>query len=433
MNRCIILFVALLLSSCSCKNVGRISKKPACYSYIIGDTNGNIVKEHNADLFITPGSCQKIITTALAYKVLGSEYRYDTKMYKLKNGDVVISFDGDPTLTSKDIRKLLQPFAKTSFKSLILDISAFKSSPYSPNIMLYDVGTRYSTPCSAMNIDGNIINITVTSNTKNNIIVSNDALYKVKSDLIVSKIPSDIKVKWDNNILDVEGSLNEGDKEKTFKKSPIDIYIYIENKMHKILKDLGIKTHIKIIQDRSKLPKLSNCIAHHFSEPLSSIIPPKFKMSDNLIFDALYLKIIHKQNYDEINDWSLGDKVIKKLISEHYNIDMKNALFIDGSGMSRHNRIQPKQLFQLLQKNIESKEFVSAFPYGGEKASLLVNRKLSNKVNAKTGHLSCVNCLSGYDMRSSKPKIFVIMVTNFGFSNKEMDNIIDNFIENDFK
>jgi D-alanyl-D-alanine carboxypeptidase/D-alanyl-D-alanine-endopeptidase (penicillin-binding protein 4) len=433
MYRGMILFLALLLSACSCKNIGRIGKEPACYSYIIGDAAGKIIKEHNADLFITPGSCQKIITAALAYKVLGSEYRYDTKMYKLKNGDLVISFDGDPTLKSEDIRKLLQPFAKISFKSLILDVSAFKSSQYSPNIMLYDVGTKYSTPCSAMNIDRNIVNITVTRNDKNNIIVNNDASYKIKSDLILTKAPSDIKVKWDDNILDVEGSVNEVDKEKTFRKSPIDIYVYIDNKMNKILKDLGIKTRIKIIKDRSKLPELSNCIAHHYSEPLSSIIPPAFKMSDNLVFDALYLKIIHKQNYDEINDWSVGDKTIKKLIFEHYGIDMKNALFIDGSGMSRHNRIQPKQLFQLLQKNIEFKDFTSTFPYGGEKASLLANRMLPAEIYAKTGHLSCVNCLSGYDMRSSKPKIFVIMVTNFGSPNKEMDNIIDNFIEHDFR
>lgn len=433
MCRYVVLLFMFLLSGCSYKNAGRLSKEPACYSYIVGDINGKIIKEHNADLFVTPASCQKIITALLAYKELGTEYRYNTKLYKQKNGDIIISFDGDPTLKSEDIKKLLRPFVKKKIRSLILDVSAFRTSPYSPNIMLYDVGTKYAQPCLACNIDNNIINITVSKTNGGNVMVNNDALYKVKTDLTINEKPSEIKVKWDNNVIDVAGHISIKDKEKTFKKSPVDMDLYIENKILKVLKELGIKTHIRIEKDKSKLPKLSNCVENHYSEPLSSIIPPAFKISDNFVFDALYLKLINEQSDYEIDDWSIGDKVIKKLIFKNYSIDMKNALFIDGSGLSRHNRIQPRKLFELLQKNVNHKEFVSAFPHGGEKFSSLLSRNLSPEIYAKTGHLSCVNCLSGYDMESKKKKIFVIMVTNFGFSNKEMNNIIDRFVELDFK
>jgi D-alanyl-D-alanine carboxypeptidase/D-alanyl-D-alanine-endopeptidase (penicillin-binding protein 4) len=137
-------------------------KKPAFYSYIVGGVHrDNSLLEHETDVYITPASCQKTITALLAYKALGSDYRYETKL-SLTTKDVIITFSGDPTLRSEHVLKLLGALKSKSITGkIILDASVFKTPAYSRNIIIDDMGTRYSRPVSSANIDQNLISVTI--------------------------------------------------------------------------------------------------------------------------------------------------------------------------------------------------------------------------------------------------------------------------------
>ena len=157
---------ALLLTGCSPSPQELLyTQKPAFHAFIMGDANSEHIDiESNADVYATPASCQKIITTLLAYKTLGNQYRYETKLYVTrKKGhiqDIVISFSGDPTLTSKQLTKLLRPLSHSEIQGrIILDVSSFQTSPLSKNIMLDDIGTWYGQPIWAANLDQNLIPI----------------------------------------------------------------------------------------------------------------------------------------------------------------------------------------------------------------------------------------------------------------------------------
>lgn len=184
-----------------------------------------------------------------------------------------------------------------------------------------------------------------------------------------------------------------------------------------------------IVNEEPTPNKNAELIATHQSENLVAILPSALQKSDNLVFDSLYLTIIHKENPASIKKWEDGDKVFKTLIKQHFNLTMEKALFVDGSGLSRYNRIQPRQLFELLQCGYGVKEFVNALPIPGQvNSSLEKRRTLPKGIKAKTGVMSGIDGLCGYSTKDLPPKAFVIIANSFAPTISETNVVLDNFV-----
>ena len=416
------LLILLLLTGCSTEYRDRLYKqKPAFYAYILGDLQGRYINtEHYADVYATPASCQKVITALLAYKALGVDYRYQTKLYATKKEgvlhDVFIQFSGDPTLSTEALVELLKPLKnKTIHGSFILDASLFKTPPYSTNIMGYDKGSQYAQPVSAINIDKNLITVFAQSTSLGKAArLRNDAGYGIDSLVKTSSDPSSIKLQWKGQRIQAKGSINPQDTPLLLEISPEEIDPYVRHKIQNVLKRLKIKARLCIVHDSIELPVKARLLKTIESETLGIIIPPALKVSDNFLFDSLYLSLIQKHSPNPIEDWHEGDPVIKDLIKHHFDMDVNKALFVDGSGLSRHNRIQPRQIFEILQKGYATKVFVEALPSPGEKNTTLEKRNtLPPNLQAKTGSLFGINCLCGYGTQGRKPRAFVIITNSF--------------------
>lgn len=413
------------------------SQKPAFYSYIIGDVGSNYSEiENAADVYSSPASCQKVVTALLAYKALGPQYVYETGLFATyRNGkiqDVILSFSGDPTLTSQDLNQLLRPLAGTSIPGhLILDASYFKAPPYSPNIMIEDMGTSYAQPVSSMIIDQNLINITaIPARLGKEVKFENDCGYVIETTVKTTQSPSNIRLFWKDNRLVSRGNYHEKETILKFKMSPKEITNYIDYKIKIILKKLNIKGKIRIIHDRSLLPSKLTFLNTVYSNSLRHLIPPALKKSDNLVFDSLYLSLMHSKIPGGIEEWNEGSNVMKELIQQYFDIDVKDALLVDGSGLSRYNKIQPRKLFDILKKGYFINEFVTALPFPAEEKSTLAKRnKLPAFIKAKTGNMSGLSCLCGYRPNSLPPKAFVIMANSFAPPLSEMFTVMDQFID----
>lgn len=428
------LFVLLFLVGCSSTHDDLLySKKSAFYTYIIGDIDSsNSQIEKDADVFIAPASCQKIVTALLAYKTLGSDFCYQTKLLVLKKDnkieDVIIEFSGDPTLKSEDLLKLLEPLEGMHIKGkIILDNSAFNTPPQSPNRMIDDIGTWYAQPVSAMNLDDNLVSITVTPNTLfKPAIITNDAGYLV-SGITTGVEKSNLKLTCEGEKLKAEGTVHVADKPLKLTISPENIDGFVLNKIKQILKTKKITGKV-VIENAKGLKQCAELLATHKSQPLAVFLPPALQCSDNFVFDSLYLTIIHIQDAASIKKWEDGDKIIKALIKQHFGLSMEKALFIDGSGLSRYNRVQPRQLFKLLQEGFIIKEFVSALPFPSQPKSNLAKRTtLPSHIRAKTGSMSGISGLCGYAY-TSQPKAFVIIANSFAPTIAETNVVIDNFV-----
>ncbi len=112
------------------------------------------------------------------------------------------------------------------------------------------------------------------------------------------------------------------------------------------------------------------------------------------------------------------------------------TLLADGSGLSRRNLVQPRQLAALLvaiAKSERLRPIAELLPVGG-KDGTLVNRLRGNAtaghVRAKTGFVSYVACLSGYVDRPADrpPLVFSIMLNNFTCPTDAAKAAIDAFV-----
>ncbi|EKE01585.1 MAG: D-alanyl-D-alanine carboxypeptidase [uncultured bacterium] len=428
--------VLLLVSGCASNHTRLLyNKKPAFYSYIFGDVQSkHIDAEHEADVYVAPASCQKTLTALLAYKTLGVDYRYETKLYVTKKNhkvhDVVVSFAGDPTLTMEDLERLLKPINGVAVTGKIfLDASLFKTPPHSPNLMIDDMGTDYGQPVSSINVDKNLIIVTAQPNKIGKpAFLANDSGYLIDSDVVTTLERSSIKLSLCNNRIKASGNINFNEVFLELKISPIDFDRYVLYKIKRVMKSAGVKGRLVIVRDQSQLPAKLVLLNTIKSEALGSIIPPALKKSDNLVFDSLYLKIVNSQITGGVKNWNEGDEVFKRLIHEYFNIEMENAMFVDGSGLSRYNRVQPRKLFAVLRQGYYISEFVKALPGPGEPNSTLAKRAdLLRSIKAKTGAMSGISCLCGYSI-NKRPKTFVIVANSFAPPAKEIFPVLDGFV-----
>jgi D-alanyl-D-alanine carboxypeptidase/D-alanyl-D-alanine-endopeptidase (penicillin-binding protein 4) len=418
------------------------SKNPAFYAYILGDVAGKKVDcHHAAQTYITPASCQKIITALLAFRILGPQYRYKTQLFVSKQGGRIhrarICFSGDPLLTSAQLKILLKPLEKAHIQGgIVLDGSGFQTPEYSQDWMIADQGSGYAGPVSSANIDHNGIEVSVRPNgDKTGVVVTNNVNCPMIKRVTISHKPTKIQWRCLKNSLEVWGNLNHAEQEKIHRISPHILSPYLLEKVRQVTKSLGISGPIEYVTQPNQKNKREQLVAEVYSKTLREFLPPAFKISDNLVFDALYLTLIHQADpAGGMIQWSQGDVCIKVLLKKHFNLDMTGALFVDGSGLSRYNRISPAQLWAVLRAGFGVPEFIHAFAYPGEQASTLFKRKtLPPDVRAKTGHLLGVTALSGYVLngrrKKSGAKAFVFVANGFACAKEDVHHVMDGFLK----
>ncbi len=418
-------------------------KNPALYAYIVGDASGKIDSYHAPHIYITPASCQKIITALLALRILGPQYRYKTQLFVSKTDGHIhsarIGFSGDPLLTSDQLKTLLKPLQGQHIPGhLFLDCAAFSTPEHSEDWMIGDMGSNHSGPVSAANIDHNWIEVRIKRHAHTTgCMVTNTGQIPMVADIKVHKKPTKIKLWWNQHCLYAFGYLNDSEPEKIYTRSPQALTPYLLNKVRQVMTELGITGQIQVInhlnrQDSKKREALLSVV---YSKKLVEVLGPAFKASDNLVFDAWYLTILHNVSPHAIVEWCRGDPIIKALLKKYFDLDMKGAFFVDGSGLSRYNRIQPAQLWQVLKAGYGMPALIHAFAHPGEKDSTLAKRTILPKgVRAKTGHLLGISALCGYAWHPTKgarslPKAFVFVAQGYEGTRKKVQPIIDSFLK----
>ncbi|BCA94287.1 hypothetical protein TUM19329_06480 [Legionella antarctica] len=149
-------------------------------------------------------------------------------------------------------------------------------------------------------------------------------------------------------------------------------------------------------------PTGSLLIATEHSKPVSQLMADTLKPSDNLYADSLYLHTASQINGSPLN-WDEAQPVIKKFLEQQTGVDLKKAIFTDGSGLSRYNLVTPEQTISLLkflyQRFPLSYEYIASLPISGRDGTLQKRFKIPTQqgfVRAKTGTMTGMNSLSGY-------------------------------------
>lgn len=387
---------------------------------VIDLTSGDTLYKRNAGRLYIPASNMKLFSEAATLMALGPDYRFknqiSTNATQLQQGflqgNVYLRLNGDPSFSRDDLKKLIASLKEWKVNAIqgnfIIDSALSKVTAYPPGWLKSDLAYSYGAPIAPLMLDSNRIMVTVNPGAKEGdpaiveaddggaaLIINNQA--STKADAKGCGVSFNLDPE---NHLTVRGCIGLGQwavQQRLAIKNPL---MYAQGMIRSEL----AKEHIQFngaIQ-LGETPFGSLLIDTEYSKPISQLMADTLKPSDNLYADSLYLHTA-ATIYGAPLNWNEAQQVVKTFLQQQTGIDLQNAIFTDGSGLSRYNLVTPEQTITLLtflyQRFPLSYEYIAALPISGRDGTLQQRFKIPSQqgfVRAKTGTMTGMNSLSGY-------------------------------------
>lgn len=381
------LFLLLLLSHhCQAASITSLNDSPDRQGKLqsslatLIDSGGYMVKKgksiqyaHQPDLLLTPASIWKIITAAAALKILGPDFRFQTIFYQNDSGDLYIEGKGDPFLVSEEVAEISHQLSKNCpipIRRIILDDSAFRLA----SIQADGGGTSlnpYDAPNSALAVNFNTIHI-----------------MKEADGTIKSAEPQTPTLPI---MRQAGAALHPGEHRIPLNQNPVHAQLYVVQLFH---------AFINASADGSKNPVLKQVPAglrpvyvHASGKKLTRLIEELMLYSNNYIANQLFLTIgATVKGYPAT--WEKARTAVHDFLSDEIHLNPESFSVMEGSGLSRKNKITPRAMIQVLD-------------YFQPNAPLLPDEK-GHKV--KSGTLKGVYSYAGYFSDKGTLAPFVIML-----------------------
>ncbi|MGF1757850.1 serine-type D-Ala-D-Ala carboxypeptidase [Photobacterium sagamiensis] len=401
---------------------------------------GNIVYAQRENQLQPPASTQKLVTALAAKLYLDTDFRFTTDL-ELKDKDVIIRFSGDPTFSRQQLAMLLTQLKKHQQSpirgNIILNGSVFSGYERAPGWPWDILGVCYSAPSSSISLEHNCVQGALYSNKEEGqltrVNVPAHQPIKVSSDaLIVSKEQQkarycDLTLTADNsNSYQLSGCLPKRDKPLPLNFAVQNTVDYTAAVIRSELKRAGIRFNGEILRDDQARGKR---IARHTSEPLNILIDTMVKESDNLIADNLTKTLGHRY-FNQPGTFNNGIAAIKAILNDKAGIDLRQAVLVDGSGLSRNNRLTATQMMEVvtyLYQHDKQLGLLTTLPVSGQSGTLryrqsIRHQPLKGNIAAKSGSLYGTYNLAGImTTKSGKKLLFVQMVANYHPEEKAED------------
>jgi serine-type D-Ala-D-Ala carboxypeptidase/endopeptidase (penicillin-binding protein 4) len=411
--------------------------------------------DYNKNKNLLPASNLKIVTTAAAIKVLGPDYRFTTDFFidgyidrklNLLMGNLLVKGSGDPTI-AKDVLKNIPP---NEFLPLIDSLRISRGIDYIEGDIriltpfkieeafgkgwdLDDLTSYYSAKISPLTYNENLTKVTVN---KGKAEIFPPYPFKIKLDTV----PDMTKAKF-NRLLGTDSLIIRSD----FKKTVSD-FVTVNNP------DIFFKNNLKTylsrrnVGFRNKSVVLKDTMKYHvftlYSDSLYKIINKCNTESNNLYAEQLFREVAEVFAKDTSLTDSLENlpptydnllKINSDLYSKLFGISDFNLC--DGSGLSRMNFFSADKLVKVLARMYEDDNFISylsSFPLPGANGTLssrMTHDDLKNRLFAKTGSMTGVNCLTGYLFTKNGNRIaFSIMNNYYNFGRTKTFNIFEDIL-----
>lgn len=418
-------------------------------SLIAQDTNNSKKKlfSHQSKQLRIPASTQKIITALAALLELGEDFRFTTYFVtqgkiqggKLR-GNLTLVMTGDPTFTRQNLQKMIADLKKMGIKQIegnvIINTSKFASHNKAAGWSWNNLTHCYHTAPGASIIDGNCFYASLSPGKKigETAVALTNAYFPIhlQSQVLTTSARSndpycelDVIAKDKNNYL-LTGCIKINDPKRYlhFAVTDGDQYIADIIKTQLARKNINYKDHI--IFSSRPIGKTKVVLSANQSEPLSVLLTKMLKNSNNLIADTVF-RTIGAHYFNMSGTWRNGSDAIRKILKNKANIDLKNSVIVDGSGLSRLNLLSAETMLQILKyiaNNDKDLKMINMFPIAGIDGTLQYRsslRYLPFRANiiAKTGYLEGSYNLAGFIKTKSNGYIaFVQFLTGYTEKNE---------------
>ena len=356
---------------------------------LVVNPQGRIVFSKNADNQLVPASILKIFTALVALHYLGPEYRFSTEFYRDQDSNLKIKGYGDPLLISEILMEIVNTLIlnletkPTIINDLVLDDSYFKSPVLIPGVT--SSLEPYDAPNGSLCVNFNTVNF---KRDKNGAYVSGEPQTPLLP-FVLSRVTASA---MDRGRIILSRQKNE-------------ITLYAGHLFLYFLKKQGIESDGSIRVERVK--KCDNMIFRYRSRfSLIQIVSTLLEYSNNFIANQLLIAAGAK-SYGPPGTLEKGIRAA--LAYAKNNLKIHNVTIVEGSGISRSNRISANSLYKIL--NVFE-------PY-----HFLMRRW--ERSFYKTGTLKGVNTMAGY-VENTKGELycFVVLLNTPGKSTKPIMEIL---------
>lgn len=435
---------------------------------VVDAATGDTLYEKNADKYFVPASNMKLLTTALALDTLGPDYRFHTTIETNGtlspdgnlSGDLLLVGRGDPNLSNrkfpfdtkeefdgppdKVVAELADAVVARGVKSITGDIvgddSYFPRERYPDGWEIDDMVWEYGAAISAIVVDDNTVNLTLTPGDKPGDAVQAtldppEQEFAVKNEVITAgpKEKADLRLTREPGatVVVVSGTLPA-------RSSPRRLVLAIQEPaqhaaalLEKLLIGRGVRIDGKPrAQHDPAAPDMPRTVlAEHLSIPLSDSVKLVNKISQNLHAEVL-LRTAARQS----GRWSDPEDLQKfpKSFYAKAGIREDDVVQTDGSGLSHHDLVTPRAFVALLQYAQTQPWFpayYASLPVAGLDGTLNERMKDSGivgRIHAKTGSVSHVRTLSGFaETPGGRRLIFSFLSNNEEGKSHEVHDALD--------
>jgi D-alanyl-D-alanine carboxypeptidase/D-alanyl-D-alanine-endopeptidase (penicillin-binding protein 4) len=398
---------------------------------------GKVRLSRYADRPMSPASTLKVVTTMAALETLGPNFRWKTAILSageldgaVLHGPIYLRGGGEPNLSWDKLEMMLRQLRALGIRQidgdLILDRSFFKPDRFDVGLPPFDStpAQYYNVIPDALLVHSNLLDLRLASGSD---AVAVNFMPPLDGVVVTSKLTlvdqaceawdeewplPEVRNETDGSVqVILHGEFPRQCVNKTA-SNILDRDQYIGRLVRSLWRELG-GSWTGAVRDGATPPN-AKLLVEHVSESLSDIVKIVNKRSDNAMARTIYLTL-GTQNAVTMDALSLpaAQAAVKQWLG-HHHIQDDGMVLENGSGLSRIERISPKQLAEVLHvaaHSAWSSEFAASLPIAGVDGTM--RKRLGKEIapgdaRLKGGTLNNTVAIAGY-VRDSRGRNWIVV------------------------
>lgn len=303
-------------------------------SVLLASPSGEVLTSLNPERVMVPASLVKIPLTQVALTTLGEDFRFETHFYRNTDGDLLIRGLGDPLLVSEEIRLIADALAERGLQQvrrLVVDDSALEPNPDLP--LEEDNSQPYAARNSALAVNFNTVNLAWTAG----------------GELITGEAQTPLTPL----ARELGATLKPGTAERiNLGADPRAGLQQAQQLFRLVLEESGVTVTDSVFTHEAVSDEWTLFYQHRSSHSLREILAGLLRYSNNFTANQLFLTLgAHRSGYPATVAAARAElqERLVELYGEGYGTDPQTLLMLEGSGLSREQRVKAAALLHVLE------------------------------------------------------------------------------------
>lgn len=374
---CLLFFTPLLVLAVNEQRINKLHPYIHHGGYAL-QIDDKVVRSYNFEKTFIPASTIKILTGLMALEILGPHYRFITKLYLDKDKNLFIKGEGDPFLVSENVTSIAHQLRQLNIleiNTILLDGSAF--SLEGPPSGSENSDNPYDAHNGALAVNFNALPFRVLRNGSS---VSGEK----QTPLLPLMKEIGRQYTKGRHRVNINGFPSPKGYSNTMR--------YTGELFTEIFTKEGIK--VKNGFDTFEVPQsLKPFFIYTSEKTVTDLVQSSLYYSSNFIANQLFLST-GRRIFGNPATWKKSGRMVEKFIQKRLQLHDESIHMVDGSGLSRTNKISPSAMLTILNR---------FKPYAG-----LLKKK--GEILIKSGTFSGAYCYAGFFQKEQELAPFVLFL-----------------------